>query len=224
MLLSNTPEVVNSNLTPEIIFSGISAISALISIIAILILIVERIEKNRPYLQVSFEMIRSTLACVVLRNVGDVPIKVKSVLFCKEFVEQLSQSKQEALAQKEEMKIDIFPHQYFVIALDVNVFNIINDFSVKELEIKYKYSKLGKAKIYQDKTTIDYTEYGGFLVYVSELDELKQSTEKNAKVLENSIKAVTMKITEFQDSFEKHTIFSPEKNTPEITNRSSSKK
>ncbi|NCA93272.1 hypothetical protein EOM82_08575 [bacterium] len=61
--------------------STISAICSVISLVAIIILLKERSEKKRPYLQASFELIRSSLTCIIIRNVGDVPAKLYGIVF-----------------------------------------------------------------------------------------------------------------------------------------------
>ena len=50
--------------------SLISALALIASWITIFLLLKERAEKNRPYMQVSFELIRGSLACIVIRNTG----------------------------------------------------------------------------------------------------------------------------------------------------------
>ena len=57
--------------------SVISVLALIASWVTIFFLLKERSEKNRPYMQISFELVRSTLACVVLRNVGTVPLEVR---------------------------------------------------------------------------------------------------------------------------------------------------
>ena len=84
----------------------------------------------------------------------------------------------------------IFPGQKWVISFDTNVFNIINDFDIKTLRIDYKYSKYGKKKIYSEKVDIDFSEYGGFLDYISEVDEFKNSVDKLKKTIENTNKDI----------------------------------
>lgn len=138
---------------------------------------VERYEKRRPYLEISFELVRSTMACLVIRNVGDTPAELKSMEFNSEFLEQLDKKKVQALEKKKEMNVTIFPKRYWVLSLDKNVFDIIK-FSNTELKIKYAYSKIKKRKRYTDETTIDFKEYGSFLLYLSEIDELKTMTEE----------------------------------------------
>lgn len=43
------------------------------------LLLKERAEKNRPYMQVSFELIRGSLACIVIRNTGSVPLELRKM-------------------------------------------------------------------------------------------------------------------------------------------------
>lgn len=63
--------------------SVISILALIASWVTIFFLLKERSEKNRPYMQISFELVRSTLACIVLRNVGTVPLEVKSLTLMK---------------------------------------------------------------------------------------------------------------------------------------------
>ena len=158
----------------EIIINVIPWIGVLVTIFFLLI---ERYEKKRPYLEVSFELVRGTMTCLVIRNVGDTPAELKSMKFNKEFVEQLGEKKVQALEKKKEMSVVIFPKRYWVLSLDKNVFDVI-DFPNTELIIEYTYSKLKNKKKYSGETTIDFKEYGSFLVYLSEIDELKTMTEK----------------------------------------------
>ncbi len=146
-------------------------------LVTIFFLLLERMEKKRPYLEVSFELVRSTMACIVIRNVGDVPAELKSMKFNRNFIEQLGERKIQSLEKKKEMNVAIFPGKYWVLSLDKNVFDVIA-FSNTELKIEYTYSKLKKKKLYSGETTIDFKEYGSFLVYLSEIDELKTMTEK----------------------------------------------
>ena len=53
----------------------------------------------------AFELVRSTLACVVLRNVGTVPLEVKSLTFNETFTKQLQTKTQERLKKKESTSI-----------------------------------------------------------------------------------------------------------------------
>ena len=165
--------------------SAISLLALIASWITIFFLLKERSEKNRPYMQISFELVRSTLACVVLRNVGTVPLEVKSLIFNESFTKQLQEKTQKRLKKKETTSIVIFPGQKWVISFDTNVFNIIKDFDEKTVKIKYKYYKYGKKKSYDEKIEIDFSEYGGFLDYISEVDEFKNSVDNLKKSMEN---------------------------------------
>ena len=143
-------EKLNSAPSEDTIIAFFALVAAWITIA---FLLVERHEKNRPYLQISFELVRSTLACIVLRNTGSCPLEIKSLEFSKIFTQQLS--------------------------TDVYVFDILKKFEVKEVEINYCYSKTGKYKRkYKEKISIDFEEYRGILDYISELDEFKNSVDK----------------------------------------------
>ena len=140
---------------------------------------------GKECMQISFELVRSTLACVVLRNVGTVPLEVKSLIFNETFTKQLQTKTQERLKKKESTSIVIFPGQKWIISFDTNVFNIINDFEEKTVKIDYRYFKYGKKKPYDDKIEIDFSEYAGFLDYISEVDEFKNSVDNLKKSMES---------------------------------------
>ena len=84
----------------------------------------------------------------------------------------------------------IFPNQKWVISFDTNVFNIINDFEEKTVRIGYEYCKYGKNKSYIEKIAIDFSEYSGFLNYISEVDEFKNSVDNLRKSMENIDKGI----------------------------------
>ena len=158
-------EKLNSAPSEDTIIAFFALVAAWITIA---FLLVERHEKNRPYLQISFELVRSTLACIVLRNTGSCPLEIKSLEFSKNFTQQLSPEVQERLNKKSKTNIAVFPNRQWVIS-----------FEVKEVEINYCYSKTGKYKRkYKEKISIDFEEYRGILDYISELDEFKNSVDK----------------------------------------------
>ena len=165
--------------------SVISILALIASWVTIFFLLKERSEKNRPYMQISFELVRSTLACVVLRNVGTVPLEVKSLTFNETFTKQLQTKTQDRLKKKESTSIMIFPGQKWIVSFDTNVSNIINDFKEKTVKIDYRYFKYGKKKPYDDKVEIDFSEYAGFLDYISEVDEFKNSVDNLKKSMES---------------------------------------
>lgn len=69
---------------------AINLLSLLAAWITIAFLLQEKANNNRPYLQVNFELIKSSLACVVLKNVSNVPLTIKKLEFEKKFTSQLS--------------------------------------------------------------------------------------------------------------------------------------
>ncbi|MCI8346574.1 MAG: hypothetical protein HFJ12_01320 [Bacilli bacterium] len=77
----------------------------------------------------------------------------------------------------------------------------MNNFEKKNLEISYSYPKINKNKIYKDNSNIDFEQYSGFLVYVSEIDELKQindKIEKHTKEINKEIKKVSASLVQYQ--------------------------
>lgn len=163
----------------------ISVLALVASWITIILLFKERAEKNRPYMQVSFELIRGSLACIVIRNTGSVPLELRKMRLQHEFVCQLPDSAQQRIAKKENLNITIFPGQKWVLGLDISVASIINNFKERSLKIEYEYTAHNKQhRKYSENTTIDFEDYSAFLVYISELDEFKNSVDK----LHNTVK------------------------------------
>ncbi len=179
----------------------VSVISAALSITTIYILVKEYYAKKRPYLQFTFELVRSSLACIVLRNVGETPLSVKSIKFSEDFLKQLDEATQTRIRKMQETNINIFPNRFFVISLDVGVNVIIESYITKTLGIEFSYSKLKKArKSYHESIKIDFDDYGGFLVYLSEVDEFRQSNEKYQKEILEAIKNNTNEIKSLKNT------------------------
>lgn len=169
--------------------------------ITIVFLLIERREHNRPYLQITFELVRSSLACIVLTNTGNVPLTIRNLKFDEEFIKQLPETEQKLL-RKQKNDIRIFPEKKWIICLGVITSDILNNFEKKNLDISYSYSKINKKKIYKDTSNIDFEQYSGFLVYVSEIDELKQvndKIEKHTKEINKEIKKVSASLVQYQN-------------------------
>ena len=115
----------------------------------------------------------------------DVDGDSKGLTFNENFTKQLQEKTQKQLKKKESTSIVIFPGQKWIVSFDTNVFNIINDFEEKTVRIDFKYSKYGKNKFYDEKIEIDFSEYGGFLNYISEVDEFKNSVDNLKKSMES---------------------------------------
>lgn len=175
----------NNNLSWETIINLLSVIG---SWITILFLLIERREANRPYLQVSFELIRDSLACIVFRNVGTVPLTIKKITFDNKFIQQLPEKERKHFENKDNVSIDIYPNRYWVLCLGVPVFTILQKYEIKTLSIKCEYSKYKKKKKYKEQPTIDFDEYGSFMVYISETDELRRVNKEISKNIDTNTK------------------------------------
>ncbi len=168
----------------------VSAVCSVISLVAILLLLIERHEKKRPYLLVSFELKRSNLACLVIRNVGEVSAKLSEITFNESFRKQLPQKAQEKIEDRSSLNVSIHPKQQWVIALDVT-FGEAMKYKESELSVVIKYCASGKKKTYTETNRIDFQDYKHFLIYISEIDELKKEINSVAQTLQ------TMKNTSF---------------------------
>ena len=169
-------------------FPWSDVISTFLSFAAILVTIIlwqkERYDRNCPHMQISFELVRSTLACLTLRNVSEVPLEVKSLVYNDDFTTQLPEKVQKRLKKMSETNIAIFPGQKWVVSFDVNVFEILNKYEVQTVGIQYEYCRYGKKKRYKETIQIDFSEYSGMLVYISDVDEFKNSVDKLEKTVE----------------------------------------
>lgn len=156
----------------------ISMMSVIASWITIWFLLKERADNNRPYLQITFELVRSNLTCVVLRNTGTVPLTVSRLHFEEEFINQLPVSEREGLKQNKVSNMTIFPGKQWIICLGVIVPEILEKYEKKTLKIDYTYTKLRKKKKYEESVEIDFEQYGRCLVYISDIDELRNVNKK----------------------------------------------
>lgn len=172
-------------------FPWSDVISTFLSFAAILVTIIlwqkERYDRNCPHMQISFELVRSTLACLTLRNVSEVPIEVRSLVYNDDFTTQLPEKVQKRLKKMSETNIAIFPGQKWVVSFDVNVFEILNKYEVQTVGIQYEYCRYGKKKRYKETIQIDFSEYSSMLVYISDVDEFKNSVDR----LEKTVKRLT---------------------------------
>ncbi len=165
--------------------ASISAFCAIVSLIAIFVLVKERIEKRRPYLQVSFELVRSSLVCLVIRNVGDVPAKLKWISFNPSFIKQLPLKARERAKDRRDLNVSIYSGQKWIICLEEITSTVIN-YQNTRLETTIIYTEKGKRKEYKELETVEFNDYSGFLVYISEIDELAGAIEK----LENKVEVI----------------------------------
>lgn len=189
-------------------WSDLIGLIALIgSWITIFLLLKEKRENNRPYLQISFELVKSNLTCIVLRNVGKVPLVLTNIHYNEEFINQLNERDRKQLKNNKINKLTVFPGKEWIICLGVIVPDILNNFDKKILNVDYEYKKLNGIKKYKENTEIDFEQYSRFLVYISEIDELmkvNKKIESNTKNLEKRLKNIETSIVKYhniQDTF-----------------------
>lgn len=164
----------------------ISAICSIISLITIVLLLLERFERKRPYLQVSFELLKSSLVCIVIRNVGETPAILNQIMLDEDFVQQLPTVGQENVKDRDALNISIYPKQQWVLCLDVITQDVLKYQNTKlNIQIKYSSKRYFK-KQYIDSETIDFNDYSGFLVYISEIDELRNEVRSLVQALMNT--------------------------------------
>lgn len=163
----------------------ISLVSLIGAWITIFFLIKDKIENKRPYLQITFELVRDNLTCIVLRNVGNVPLELKQIKFDEYFVNQLPESERSGLIDNKINNMKIFSGKQWIICLGVIVPEILENYEIKSLRIDYEYSKIGKKRRYKETTDVDFTQYSRMLVYVSEIDELRNQNKKLERELKN---------------------------------------
>ena len=185
----------------------INLIALIGSWITIFLLLKEKYENNRPYLQISFELVRSNLTCIVLRNVGKVPLVLTNIHYDEAFINQLDERDRKYLNDNKINKLTIFPGKEWIVCLGVIVPDIWNNFDKKLLSVDYEYKKLNGIRKYKENTEIDFEQYSRFLVYISEIDELMQVNKKiesNTKSLEKRLKNIETSIVQYhniQDTF-----------------------
>lgn len=168
----------------------ISMMSVIASWITIWFLLKERSENNRPYLQITFELVRSNLTCVVLRNTGIVPLTIKKLHFEEEFINQLPEREREGLRKNKVSNMTIFPGKQWIICLGVIIPEILEKYDKKTLNIDYTYSKLNRKKKYEENVEIDFEQYGRCMVYISDIDELRNVNKQIASEIEKVKKDV----------------------------------
>ena len=170
---------------------SLSLLSVIAAWITIWFLLKERAESNRPYLQITFELVRSSMVCLVMRNVGNTPLRVTNLVFDR-FIEQLNDKDCERLENNGINDLRIFPDKQWVISFGVITSDVINKFSNKIVNVECTYSKINKRKKYSEKFCIDFEQYKPFMVYISEIDELRAESKKASNKLENIDKRISI--------------------------------
>ena len=183
---------------------AVSILSLIASWITIAFLLRDKLALERPYVQVSFELIRSNLACVVIRNTGTVPVSLCSIQFGQEFIKQLPDSDEKRLFENGISDMHIYPGKSWVMCLGVIVPDILK-YQNTVLIVNYTYKRLGRRKEYSEDTSIDFKQYSKCMVYISEIDELREVNKKMASDIKDmketlaEIKAVVISYSNLED-------------------------
>ena len=201
---------------------GVAILSLLSSWITIWFLLRDHIAENRPYIQVSFELIRSNLACVVIRNTGKVPVSLCNITFDKDFIKQLPDSEEKRLFENGITDMKIFPDKYWVMCLGVIVPKIL-EYENTVLKVDFSYRRIGRRKEYKESTIVDFKQYAKCLVYISEIDELREVDKRMAsdvadlKKIVKEIKAVVTKYQYLSDRTERSIVLGYKVREEELT-------
>lgn len=165
--------------------------------VTIAFLLKDRTDKRRPHMEITVELLRSSLACLVLRNTGDVPLSLKDIEFDDNFISQLPINRRNELSVKKINDMVIAPGQFWVVCLDTTIPNIIQTYSNTVIHIEYAYSGLYKKKCYCEKTYIDFKQYSDCMVYISDIYEL---VEENKRVV-RQLRSLHADMDRFKNEF-----------------------
>lgn len=187
----------------------INSLLLMCSIITIIFLLIDKYSKGRPYLQVSIEMIRSSLACVVIKNVGEVPLSLKKITFDDEFIDQLPEHAQKYFKDTKINNLLLHPGSKWVMCFGTSINDILNNYDKKTVLIKYEYTKLNRKKVYREEYLADFEQISHFLVYISEIDELSNEVKKSTNELSKKLTKIEKEVISFRNLNEdcfRHTV------------------
>ena len=173
----------------------INSLLLVCSIITIIFLLIDKYSKGRPYLQVSIELIRSSLACVVIRNVGEVSLSLKKITFDNEFIEQLP----DYVRDTKITNLLLHPGSKWVMCFGTSINDILKNYDKKSVLIEYEYTKLNRKKIYREEYLADFEQISHFLVYISEIDELSNEVEKSTNKLSKKLTEIEKEVISFRN-------------------------
>lgn len=165
---------------------AIDTICTIFLVIPVGILIYDKINSKKPKITINFELIRSSLACIVIHNYGDTAAELHSLTFNEEFLLELDKDVAKHLLTIKNTKIYLAPGQKWIINFKTNIFNIINDFQNKECQLTYTFSNPMRKHKYKDVNNINFDNYSYFTLYTSELGEINNTLGK----FQNDLKKV----------------------------------
>lgn len=160
------------------IFNFINTICTIFLVIPVVILIFDKINSKKPKIRINFELIRSSLACIVVHNYGNTAAELNSLTLNEEFLLELDKDVAKPLLTMKNTKIYLAPGQKWIINFKTNIFNIINDFQNKECQLTYTFSNPMRKHKYKEINNINFDNYSYFTLYTSELGEINNTLSK----------------------------------------------
>lgn len=171
----------------------INSLLLMCSIITIVFLLIDKYSKGRPYLQVSIEMIRSSLACVVIKNVGEVSLSLKKITFDREFIEQLSEYAQKYFKDTKINNLLLHPGSKWVMCFGTSINDILKNYDKKAVLIKYEYTKLNRKKYIERNIWRILNRYHIFLFILVKLMNCLMKLKKVQMSYQKNLQKLRMK-------------------------------
>ena len=187
----------------------INSFLLLCSIITIIFLLIDKYSKGRPYLQVSIELLRSSLACVVIKNVGEVSLSLKKITFEEDFIKQLPEYAKKYFKDTKINNLLLHPGSKWVMCFGTSINDILKNYDKKSVLIKYKYVKLNRRREYNEEYLADFEQISHFLVYISEIDELSNEVKKSTNELSKKLAKIEKEVIGFRnlnEDYFRHTV------------------
>ena len=191
----------------------------IITAIPVIYLVKDKIEKKPPELVVSLEIVRDSLVCLVLRNLGDVSLEMTSISFSETWlskVDEIFQKKNfdsdgkplhqgahglrgdevKAISELSKTSITFLPKQQWAMPFFVNLYELPHHIS---LEINFAYCRLPKkrrVKLIKQSVIYITSHYGRFLLYKSDIDEIRRVLRNVNKTEINTLRDGIIKLTQ----------------------------
>lgn len=113
---------------------------------------------------------------------------LNEIKFNPDFVKQMPENARNHAKDRTELNISIHPKQQWVLCLD-QITPTVLQYQNTQLEVSFAYTAKGKKrKKYKDTEIIDFNDYSGFLVYISEVDELRDEVKKLTQAMKTVAK------------------------------------
>jgi len=171
-------------------------------VVPVIYLIIDKWHDNKPNIAISFELIRSSLVCLMIRNLHKHAAELLSLKLDVAFLSQLGQVQQDAFNNMQNTNIYIPAGKYWVLNLGICTFDIIGKFKSTKMTLEYSFKKTGRKKIYTNKLYVDFKNYAHLMIYISELDEINSSLKKIDKTISKKNHTPTVETTRIASSWQ----------------------